>query len=118
MSSNVEGSEQIKRDINRIADGLPNAIRSAIEESLESGESHSKGVVHVVTGRLRDSIRVEMKGDDQGDLVAGGTGGVNYAAIEELGNSSREGHPYLRPGAEVANRELSENIKKKIDALL
>lgn len=117
MGLESSGADRVKRDIDRIANGLPDAMRSAIQETLESGEQQSKEVVHVVSGALRDSIRVEMHGDDQGDLVAGGTGGVDYADIEEMGNSRREGHPYLRPAMEQAFTELHDNVKKKIDDL-
>lgn len=118
MGLESSGADRVKNDIDRIANGLPDAVRSAIQETLDSGMEQGKETVHVVTGALRDSIRVEMQGDDQGDLVAGGTGGVDYAAVEELGNSRREGHPFLRPSFEMATQEASQKLKDKIDDLM
>lgn len=118
MGLKQEGLDEIKQTLERLANRLPDAVKDAVDESLSEGMFHSVEVVHVVTGNLRDSIRVENVTEDGGDLVAGGTGTVNYADIEELGNSRREGHPYLRPGFEVATAAVEENIKKQIEDLL
>lgn len=118
MGLESSGADDIRKALERLANDLPDAVRGAIDESLEEGKDHSIDVVHVVTGRLRDSIRTENVTEEGGDLVAGGIDGVDYAAVEELGNSKREGHPFLRPGFEISQRALSENVKKKIDDLL
>lgn len=118
MGITESGGDKIKADLERIANGLPGAAKEAIQETLEVGEQQAKSTVHVVTGRLRDSIRIEMQGDEQGDLVAGGQGGVDYAAIEELGNSTREGHPYLRPAFEMSTKEAENKLKSKVDGLI
>lgn len=101
-------------DLEAFKNKIPNAVKDAVQEALDEGKDHSVGVVHVVTGALRDSIRVENVTEDGGDLVAGG-GGVDYAEYEELGTSRREGHPYLTPGMEVAFRSLKDKVKDKIE---
>lgn len=118
MGLQSEGLEDIKMTLQRLENQLGNAVKEAVDESLGEGMFHSVEIVHVITGNLRDSIRVEDVTEDGGDLVAGGTGVVDYADIEELGNSRREGHPYLRPGFEVATASIADNIKKKVDELL
>ncbi len=110
--------DDIKRTLEALQKQLPNAVKDAVDESLSEGMFHSVDIVHVVTGKLRDSIRTENVSSDGGDLVAGGTGSVNYADIEELGNSRREGHPYLEPGFEKTKASIQQNIKKEIDRLL
>lgn len=112
-----DGLERMRDKIQGIIDGLPNAVKDAVQESLDQGKDHSVEVVHVVTGRLRDSIKTENISEEGGDLVAGG-GVVDYAAYEEFGNSRREGHPYLSPGFEVATRAMETNLKKHIDDLI
>ena len=118
MGLTEDGLDDIKQTINRLINQLPEAVKEGVDESLSEGMFHSVEVVHVITGNLRDSIRTENVTSEGGDLVAGGTGSVNYADIEEVGNSRREGHPYLRPGAEVAFNSLKENVRKQIDDLL
>lgn len=118
MGIQQDGLDDIKKTLERLSNQLPNAVKDGVDESLSEGMFHSVEIVHVVTGRLRDSIRTENVSSEGGDLVAGGTGGVNYAAIEELGNSKREGHPYLQPGFEKTKSVILDNVKKEIDRLL
>jgi hypothetical protein len=118
MGLKAEGLDDVKRTLEALTNQLPDAVKDAVDESLSEGMFHSVGIVHVITGKLRDSIRTENVSSEGGDLVAGGEGGVNYADIEELGNSRREGHPYLRPGFEVATNSVLDNVKKEIDRLL
>lgn len=115
MSLEGDALKDMISDLRSFSKAIPHAVKEAVEESLDEGMFHSVEVVHVVTGRLRDSIRTDNVTEEGGDLVAGGTGGVNYAAIEEEGNSKREGHPYLRPGMEVAFRALPKKVKDKIE---
>lgn len=118
MGLTEDGLDDIKQTLNRLVNQLPTAVKDGVDESLSEGMFHSVEVVHVITGKLRDSIRTENVTSEGGDLVAGGTGGVDYADIEELGNSRREGHPYLQPGFEVATNSVTENVRKQIDDLL
>lgn len=53
-------------------------------------ETAAKRIVHVDTGRLRDSITHAMGEDDQGRLVDIGSN-VSYAIYQEVD------YPYLRP---------------------
>ena len=123
MGLDQDGADEVKKTIERLANRLPDAVKEAVEESLGEGQMHSHEIVHVITGNLQSTIRTENITEEGGDLVAGGIDGeygkfVNYAAIEELGNSRREGHPYLRQGIEIAFNSLKDNNKKNIDDLL
>jgi HK97 gp10 family phage protein len=118
MGLDEDGLDDLKKTIERLVNRMPDAMKEAAQESLDEGQMHSYDIVHVVTGRLQSTIRTENVSEDGGDLVAGGTGGVNYAAVEEFGNSTREGHPYLEPGFEITKREAPNRIKEKIEDLL
>lgn len=123
MGLDQEGLDEIKQTLERLINQLPTAVKDGVDESLNEGQMHSHGIVHVITGNLQSTIRTENVSEEGGDLVAGGTQGsfgkfVDYADIEEMGNSRREGHPYLRPGFEVATAAVAENIKKEVDRLL
>lgn len=117
MGIQQDGLDDIKKTLERLVNQLPDAVKEGVDESLGEGMFHSVEIVHVVTGKLRDSIRVENVTSEGGDLVAGGTGGVNYADVEELGNSRREGHPYLQPGFEKATSVVEQNVRKQIEDL-
>lgn len=114
----VQGGDQVRRSLENLAKGFGKAVNDGVAEKLEEGKQTSVDTVHVITGALKGTIRVEMKGNGNGDLVAGGQDGVDYAAEEELGNSSREGHPFLNPGFSVATQNLPATVKKKVDALM
>lgn len=120
MNMGLEGDDldAMKKRLRRIIDGLPDAVKEAVDESLEEGKEHSVGIVHVVTGRLRDSIRTENVSEEGGDLVAGGTGGVDYAAHEEFGTARREPHPFLSSGYQIAQRQLPQKMKEKLRDLM
>lgn len=118
MSLTVEDGGNTKKKLENLIKGLPEAARAASQDTLQTGERQAKTVVHVITGRLRDSIRTENITQNGGDLVAGGTGEVDYAIYEELGNVYREGHPFLRPSLEYSMRDGPKNLKKKIDNLM
>lgn len=80
-------------------DDIKAAIKDAIERALEriglEVESYAKALVHVITGRLKNSITHYT----EGNAVYIGSN-VEYAAFEEEGTSKRPPHPYLRPAAE------------------
>lgn len=123
MGLDSEGLDDIKKTLQRLQNQFGDAVKEAVDESLNEGQMHSYEIVHVITGNLQSTIRTENVSEEGGDLVAGGIDGafgkfVNYADIEEMGNSRREGHPYLRPGFEVATASIEENIKKKVEELL
>jgi hypothetical protein len=118
MGLDEDGMDDLKKTIQRLIDRTPNAMKEAAQESLEEGERHAYDTVHVISGRLQSTIRTENVSEEGGDLVAGGTGGVNYAAVEEFGNSRREGHPFLTPGFEITKRVAPDKVKEKINDLL
>lgn len=74
--------------------------------------------VHVITGNLRDSIRVEDAEDDLAQVVAGGINGVDYAADEEYGNSHRPPHPYMRPAVDSEKSHARAIMRAKSYALI
>lgn len=56
----------------------------------------AKRRVHVITGHLRDSIRVEKVGYGEHKVVVG----AGYGVYEEYGTRYRPPHPYFRPAVE------------------
>lgn len=75
-----------------ITAGIKAAIKRALIRIGLEAEAYAKKAVHVVTGRLRNSITHYVKGNS---VFIGSN--VEYARYEEEGTSKRPPHPYLRP---------------------
>lgn len=114
----IDELDAIRERLEKIKNGIPDAAKEASQESLDAGMDHAVDTVHVITGRLRDSIRTENVSENGGDLVAGGIDDVDYAGYEEFGTSTHEAHPYLTPGWEITKREFPDKVKGKIEDLL
>lgn len=72
-------------------------------------ESVAKRRVHVITGRLRDSIvRVKIAPGHHKVIV-----GAYYGVYEEYGTRYRPPHPYFRPAVMEAKAKY-ENDKRKV----
>lgn len=76
-------------------------LEAAVMDTVLAIHRRARENVHVITGRLRNSIGWEMEADGLSGQV--GTN-VSYAEVEEFGSSTRPPHPYLVPAfyAEVA----------------
>lgn len=72
--------------------------------------------VHVVTGFLRSQIFTDWQGDH---VEVRPSNMAWYGADEELGNSRRPPHPYLRPAMNAMRpqvlKEIQNGLKKVID---
>lgn len=75
-----------------IIEGIKEAIQRALVRIGLEVEAYAKKAVHVVTGRLRNSITHYVKGNS---VFIGSN--VEYARYEEEGTSRAKPHPYLRP---------------------
>lgn len=75
-----------------ITAGIKAAIKRALIRIGLEAEAYAKKAVHVVTGRLRNSITHYVK---ENSVFIGSN--VEYARYEEEGTSKRPPHPYLRP---------------------
>lgn len=95
-----------RNDLPRIAARLPSVVADVSEQTAEAILTDAKGRVHVITGGVRDSGRVERQGigyrvvfDDPG------------AVWEEYGNRFRPGHPFLTPAAEAQRAPYLDRLK-------
>lgn len=75
-----------------ITAGIKAAIKRALIRIGLEAEAYAKKAVHVVTGRLRNSITHYVKGNS---VFIGSN--VEYARYVEEGTSRAKPHPYLRP---------------------
>lgn len=78
---------------------LKSSSGAVAKEVLQVGlrvERMAKQLAPVDTGRLRASIRTELRGDAQGPYAVVGTN-VHYAIYQEFGTRFMPAHPFLRP---------------------
>lgn len=90
------GDFRVELDVADFTEEITEEIKEAIQRALVriglEAEAYAKKAVHVVTGRLRNSITHYVKGNS---VFIGSN--VEYARYEEEGTSKRPPHPYLRP---------------------
>lgn len=93
MSVRVDARHAID-GLSRLASALPQAGATARRVSADSGVHGAKAKVHVITGRLRDSIRVMRETPDTTSFGSD----LHYAATEEFRvGGTRGDHSYMRP---------------------
>lgn len=116
----IEGTEKFKAKIRDLQEACSSQEATSIGRAgAEVVVAEAKSIVHVITGALRDSIRVEDS-DEPGvaQAVAGGINGVDYAADEEYGNSRRPPHPYMRPAVDTSRSRVRTVMRQKSYSLI
>lgn len=85
-----------EREVQRSED-LQHSVTTAAEEVA----AKAKELAPVLTGALRDSIRVEHPLDASPQAEAQVVAGVPYSAYVEFGTTDTPMHPFLRPAADA-----------------
>lgn len=108
--------------LHRIVAGLQSAEVVAIAtEELEPVVSMAKSLVHVKTGALQRSIRIELKEFSNNRVVVTITAGdevIFYAPYQEFGTSKHPPYPYLTPAWEALGATVKAQIKARIALLV
>lgn len=79
------------------------------EETAEVIKEHQIRFVPVETGALRDSIRIEKRGERIIAILEGG-GEVDYALYQEYGTDRQSGTPHIRPAFQMGVRHLLNGL--------
>lgn len=104
---------EIKEDNTAIIEeGIHNAIIRALEKIGLTAEGYAKKACPVDTGRLRNSITHQLDGDK---AVYIGTN-VEYGPYVELGTSTRDPKPFLRPAAEDHYNTYRQILKSEMNS--
>jgi len=101
----------IEKEKSNIHGGVLEGVRKAMfyVESMSKKRFGTAGNLHVVSGRLRSSIKTSVQ--KMGTEVHGSIGSnVIYAAIHEFGNFRTPARPFMGPA-------ISENIDKINDII-
>lgn len=112
--SSGNGSFHVDISMSDFTEEITDRIKAAIGRTLEriglKCETYAKKLVHVITGRLRNSIT--HYADDNAVYVGSN---VEHAAFEEEGTSKRPPHPYLRPAAEDHMDEWRQILEDELE---
>jgi HK97 gp10 family phage protein len=116
----IEGTEKFKAKLHDIESAITsreadNVGRAGAQIIAQKAREN----VHVITGALKGTIRVEDS-DEHGvaQAVAGGINGVDYADDEEYGNSRRPPHPYMRPAVDSSKSQVRTVMRNAVYALI
>lgn len=96
--------------IPRIAAELRPRVAAATKIGAELIEKEAKSRAPVSTGRLRDAIHTEFKGDADWNVVAGNSQ-VFYGHMVEHGTTRAPAHPFLIPAFEARRNEVLRAIR-------
>lgn len=111
--SDVADLVEINQDNTKI---ILEAIDQQLQKGLEAvglaAEGYAKALCPVDTGRLRNSITHQLDGDK---AVYIGTN-VEYGPYVEMGTSTRDEKPFLRPAATDHASEYSQIMKSAMSS--
>ena len=123
MSVEFEGAEEMQRTLRRIADSVPDQAEDALKQEAEVLAAQARDRAPVLTGALKDSIRVGKTTRSGGDIsvpiIAGGPSAPHAAAVHEdldAQHSNGQAKFLEQPVMEAAGslvRKLGNRIKLK-----
>lgn len=97
----------------QLAKRLPEVVGSLVRKAAYDIEAHAKSIVPVDTGKLKNSISVEMPKETLA-IIAPHT---EYAGYVEYGTRRQRAKPYMRPAAEKVAPSFLEACRKLEDKL-
>lgn len=112
VSVTVTGLDRVLRMANNMS-RLQQVATDGLEEGAGLMVNDAKTTVHVITGRLKNSIKILRKSAGQ---VEWGSQ-VEYAGHEEFGNSKRPPHPYARPALQSNLPTTANIVRQRISTL-
>lgn len=73
---------------------------------------------HVITGFMRDSVKVEPGTPGSLYSEAGVVAEAHYSVFEEYGTRFRPAHPWFRPGVQAAQNRVALHCKENLEQLI
>jgi len=116
----IEGIKEIQNTFKLLEKDIMDVVTESVKDGGNVVKTAAKGHVHVITGRLRDSIgevRV-VKTPNRTEVQVGST--VPYAAKEEfrVGGKYPGPHSYMRWALDTREKEIVSTIENKITTRL
>lgn len=114
----IDGLEDIIRSLDAFPRELGQAKRRALQEAANFMVREAQTRVHVVSGRLKKSIKVESVTTEQATVVAE----THYAQQEESRQGIKIGvntpHQFMLPASRATALQFPKMIIREIDAVL
>jgi phage gpG-like protein len=116
----IDGVEELKKTFKLIEKDIMDVVTQSTRDGGEVVKIAAKGHVHVITGRLKNSIdelRV-IKNPSRVEVQVGSN--VPYAMIEEfrVGGKYPGPHSYMRWALDTHEKEIVSTIENKITSRL
>lgn len=100
-----------------LRDGLEDAATSAVADVCEQVRAESAGLCPVKSGRLRDSIALDVQANG-GSVKGKVSASADYAAKVELGSYAQAPKPFLAPAFSLHAPSLAQTLARKLKELL
>lgn len=112
MSESVEGLEEIKANLARVADSA-NALKAGVKAAGEIVRKDASARAPVRTGKLsRNIILVEEDNKENPAVKIGPAKKVFYGKFIERGTSKMAARPFLRPALDENKDAIRQEIAK------
>lgn len=99
-----------KNRIGSILGDMRRAAAEVVKETAEQLAEADKQLVPVLTGALRDSIRIEPQ-DDLHTTVIEGNSEIDYGTYVEFGTRRQVAQPHFTPACEAAKRYFDRELR-------
>lgn len=109
----VVGIEAFKAAARNKAKRVHEEVQRQVIESTIRIESDAKQFAPVDTGRLRSSIKREIR-DEAGRVYTD----VEYAPYVEFGTSSTPAQPYMQPAVEAERKRIPKEFRKYLNDVI
>lgn len=119
VTVSVSGSEALLRQLDHVTSRMHQAVRKAVEESGNEVVKGTQRRVHVDTGNLKTSVRVDMH---DGPRIKAEIGWKDrddqYALWQEFGTQSMPARPALGPAFNAEKRKIAGRISDAIQGVI
>ena len=95
------GMNRLYKDLSAISDEIRGEVKQAVGDSLDRIKSSAESSVPVDTGKLRESISVNVSESGMGGTVTAGNSKARHAHLVEFGTVKTQAQPFLHPALEA-----------------
>jgi HK97 gp10 family phage protein len=116
MRTTKADQKVLMRRVAALRETIRGVVDAAVAECAQAIAGQARENCPVESGRLRDSIGVEVPGDSSGAVIAARVvADTPYAAAVELGLGGQSPQPFVLPAVEAVGRKIEDAIKDSVD---